>query len=246
MGRSALPPLRSLPRVFLPGVDPEGPISLPGAEIDKFRKVLRLRTGDYVAVLPGDGRLIVATFENQEVHPVEIVTPATEAARPVTLAQALPKADRIDDIVRSCTEVGVSRILLFSGERSVVRWEGAKLDDRLRRLGIIAREAAEQSFRVRLPRVDFAPSLAAVLDEHPEAIVFSEVEGERRTLSQVLPSPPQPVTLVIGPEGGWAPREIARIGDRGVTLGPRVLRVDTAAIAASALVLLNDEVELRE
>jgi 16S rRNA (uracil1498-N3)-methyltransferase len=237
MGRSDLPPLRSLPRVFVEGADPEaGPIDLPREEVEKLRKVLRLAEGDSIAVLPNDGTLIVCEFRARQGHPVSVERPDTEPALKLTVAQALPKADKLDTIVRQGTEIGVTRFVLFTAERSVVKWDAAKTADRVRRLTAIARESAEQCFRCRLPEIEVLANLSAVLQAHADAAVLSEVEGLPRPLRKTGDK----MTIVIGPEGGWAPRELTLIGDRGVTLGQRVLRVDTATAAAAALLLLPE------
>jgi 16S rRNA (uracil1498-N3)-methyltransferase len=201
--------------------------------------VLRLSTGDQVAVLPGDGRVIRCRLDGRTAAPLEVHLPETEPKRQVTLALALPKAGILDDVVRLCTEIGVAAFALFPSDRSVVRWEAAKLEPRLRRLAAIAREAAEVAFRTRLPAFAVHGSLAEVLAAHTEALVLSEGEDVAAHLSGRLPPSPAPVTLVIGPEGGWAPREVEQTGARAVTLGPRVLRVDTAAAAAVALAILG-------
>ena len=153
----------------------------------------------------------------------------------LTIAQALPKGEKVDEIVRACTEIGVAKFIFFSSERTVVKWDERKTADRLRRLQTIAREAAELSFRTRIPELEWANGLKAVLDKGPDAVVLSEVEG----LPRYLEPKGQNMTIVVGPEGGWAPRELEVIGDRGVTLGPRVLRVDHAAPSAAAILLLN-------
>jgi 16S rRNA (uracil1498-N3)-methyltransferase len=228
-------PLRSLPRVFVPGADPGGEIDLPKAEIDKLRKVLRLGPGAQIAVLPNDGSLIRCEFGTHSAQPLEVVFPDTEPRLFLTLAQALPKGDKLDEIIRACTSIGVSRFLLFSSQRTVVRWDEKKTQDRLHRLETIAREAAEVSYRTRLPVIELVKDLAAVLRLEPDAIVLSEVEG----LSAQLRPFSEAMTIVVGPEGGWAERELKEIGDRGVTLGPRVLRVDHAGAAAAALLLLG-------
>jgi 16S rRNA (uracil1498-N3)-methyltransferase len=160
--------------------------------------------------------------------------PSTEPDLHLTIAQALPKGDKIDEIVRACTELGVAQFIFFPSERTVVRWDEKKTASRLHRLEVIAREAAEVCFRTKLPQMSLAPDLNAVLKEHPASIVLSEVEG----LSPRLSRTSERMTVVVGPEGGWAPKELALIGDRGVTLGPRVLRVDHAAPAAAAILLL--------
>jgi 16S rRNA (uracil1498-N3)-methyltransferase len=214
---------------------PDGPIELPKEEIDKIRKVLRLSAGAEIAVLPNDGTLIRCEFQNREAIPKEVVHPQTEASLSLTVAQALPKGDKLDEIVRACTELGVAHFLLFPSERTVVRWDEKKTADRIHRLETIAREAAEVSFRTILPTFAVADGLATVLKVRPDAIVLSEVEG----LSPKLGPTGDAMTIVVGPEGGWSNRELALIGNRGVTLGQRVQRVDHAAPAAAALLLLD-------
>jgi 16S rRNA (uracil1498-N3)-methyltransferase len=227
---------RALPRVFLPGVDLSAEIVLPPDELDKLRKVLRLSSGALIAVLPDDGTLVRCELRGRVAMPVEVVRPETEPAMRLTIAQALPKGDKLEEIVRACTELGAVRFLLFASERTVVRWDEKKVEDRLRRLRTIAKESAEVSFRTRLPRIEFVDSLDEVLAMEPDAIVLSEVESVDRRLPSVLG---ESATLVVGPEGGWSPRELKMIGDRGATLGPRVLRVEHAAAAAAAILLLG-------
>jgi len=235
LGRGDVPPLRSLPRVFVPGADTAGPIELPQDEVDKLRKVLRLSSGATIAILPDDGSIIRCELQGHRAVPIDIHWPVVEAGLALTVAQALPKGEKIDEIVRACTEIGVARFLLFPSERTVVKWDEKKVVDRLRRLTTIAREAAELSFRTRIPKVEWRSGLKEVLSENPEAVVLSEVEG----ISPTLKPKGDRMTIVVGPEGGWAPRELEQIGDRGVTLGPRVLRVDHAAPAAAAILLLS-------
>jgi 16S rRNA (uracil1498-N3)-methyltransferase len=235
MGNRSIPPLRSLPRLFVENATPDAEIVLPDDEVDKLRKVLRLSPGAFIAVLPNDGSLIVCRLLHKTAEPLETVRPETEPALSLTLAQALPKGDKLDDIVRSCTEAGISHFLLFPSERTVVRWDAKKSADRLRRLNAIAREAAELSFRTRLPTLAFEESLIGVLKSEPEAVVLAEGESVRRKLTRTSD---QRMCVVVGPEGGWTARETALIGDRGVTLGPRVLRVDHAGFAAASILLL--------
>jgi len=228
-------PLRALPRIFVPEADPTDTIELPKAEVDKLRKVLRLGPGAQIAVLPNDGTVIRAEFDGRNARPLEVIRPNTEAPRSLTIIQALPKGDKLDEIVRACTEIGVAKFVFFPSERSVVRWDASKLEDRLVRLASIAREAAEVSFRARLPQFETAKNLGDVLTRWPAANVLSEVEG----LPKPLPTAGEEVEIVVGPEGGWSKVELELIGSRGVTLGPRVLRVDHAAAAAAAILLLD-------
>lgn len=225
-----------MPRAFVSGIPEElpGSILLPEEEYSKFYKVLRMKSGDEVALLPGDGRLVRCRLEGHSAVPTEVVRPETEPRVRLTLCLAMPKADKLDESVRMGSELGVTEFVVFPSDRTVVKWDEKKREARLRRLRAIARESAEVSFRTRSPRISLAASLEDVLTEFPSAQVLSEVEGVTRTMQAL-----EETALVIGPEGGWSPREVAAIGERAVTLGPRVLRVDTAVAAACALVLTD-------
>src|SRR5579862_7890821 len=149
--------LRAIPRAFVPGATATEPFELPTEELAKFRKVLRMATGDTIAVLPNDGSLITCRLEGRRAVPLDVFYPETEAPVRVTVAQALPKGDKLDEIIRGCTEIGVADFILFHSERTVVRWDEEKLAARVKRLEAIARESAEVSFRVRLPEFSVAP-----------------------------------------------------------------------------------------
>lgn len=225
-------PLRALPRVFIPGASPEGYIELPSAELDKIRKVLRLSSGAEIAILPDNGTLIRARLEGRHAEPLAVEHPNTEVDKPLVILQALPKGDKAEEIVRSCTEIGVSGFVFFPSRRTIVRWDEAKTDAKLNRLRTIARESCELSFRTRVPKISYLPSLDAVLKQFPACVALSESEETTPVLTQAL-------EVLIGPEGGWAPDEAEKIKDRGVTLGPRVLRVEHAGAAAAAILLLR-------
>lgn len=238
MGSRDVRSVRALPRAFVLGLpNPIGdPFELPKEEYDKFHKVLRLGSGDQVAILPGDGRLIRCELEGRGVRPLETVWPDTESAVRVELALAFPRPEKLEESVRMATEMGVVHFIVFPSDRTVVRWDDEKVKTRVERLERIAREAAEVSFRTALPTFEQRTSLADVLSSRPESVVLSEVQSVGKTLTSIDGSA---VTLVIGPEGGWSPREVELIGDRAATLGPRVLRVDTAVAAACSIVLLR-------
>ena len=236
MGRGDLPPLRSLPRLFVPGADPSDVIELPSEEVNKLRKVLRLSPGAIIAVLPNDGSIIRCEFQARTAVPIDVHRPDVEARKQLRVAQALPKGEKLDEIVRACTEIGVSSFTFFSSDRTVVRWDEKKTAEKLRRLQTIAREAAEVSFRTLIPTLEWSTNLKSVLATYPDAIVLSEVEG----IPKHLPVATDEMTVVVGPEGGWSPNEVKMIGEKGVTLGPRVLRVDHAAPAAAAILLLSN------
>ncbi len=236
----SVPPLRSLPRLFLPGAVFRDVIELPPKESDKFRKVLRMQDGDQILVLPNDGTSIRCELQGKNAIPLQMEHPDTEPKIHVTIIQALPKGERLETVLRMGTEIGVSKFVVFPAIRSIVQWDQKKIPEKFRRLEAICREAAEQSYRSIIPTLQWENSLQSVLKAFPEALVLSEMESEVKTLSDALRQPEnsEAVSFVVGPEGGWAPKELALIGDRGVTMGPRVLRTDTAGIAAASLALL--------
>lgn len=237
MGSSDSGSIRSLPRAFVPGIPDDLPdsILLPDEEFKKLHTVLRLAAGAEIAILPGDGRLIKCRLDGHFAWPIEVFYPITEPKTELTLCLAMPKVEKLEECIRMGSEIGVFKFIIFPSDRSVVHWDENKSAHKLKRLRAISREACEVSFRTRLPKIALAESLSAILDETPNAQVLSEQESANCKLKTA-----NSVTLVIGPEGGWSPREVALIGERAVTLGPRVLRVDTAAIAACAIVLNSD------
>lgn len=228
---------RALPRAFvsdLPNPLVE-PFRLPDSEFKKFKNVLRLKTGDEIGILPGDGRFVRCQLDGYDAIPLETILPESEAKTKLILCLGIPKPDKLEESVRLATEMGVHVIEIFSSERTVVKWNQEKLMKRLERLKSIAREAAEVSFRTHLPDILKRESLKEVLKVHPQSQVLSEYENVGKTLDHSTDE----IVLVVGPEGGWTRKEAELIGDRAITLGKRVLRVDTAVAAGVALALLN-------
>lgn len=180
-------------------------------------RVLRLRAGDEITVADGAGRWRRCRFGPvlEPVGPVE-VDPAPDP--PVTVAFALVKGSRPEWAVQKLTELGVDRIVALEASRSVVRGSSV---ERLRR---VAREAAVQSRRARLPAVEAGVAVAVAAGWTGAALAVGD--GDPLTLAT-------PVVLV-GPEGGWDPAELA-LGLPRVRLGPGLLRTETAAVAAGAL-----------
>lgn len=231
-------PIRALPRCFLPECDFSEPtVTFPVEEYKKFHHVLRLKSGVHLALFPNDGTVWRAEYHGKTAHLMSQEPVPTESSRHVVLAQALPKPDRLDEVIRAGSELGVSEFWLFPSDRTVVQWSPDKLADRVRRLQTIAREACEVAFRGRLPAFSVMPHFSAVLEACPAALILSEDPLLRRSFTEALARVADPTVVVIGPEGGWSPREVDLIGDRGLTLGARTLRVLTAATAACSLAL---------
>jgi 16S rRNA (uracil1498-N3)-methyltransferase len=226
--------IRALPRIFLPGVEMHCPFEIPKAEHDKLHNVLRLRSGAEIGVMPNDGTFWVCRMDGKIGVPIVQHRPDTEPSIFITVAQALPKGDKLDDIIKSCTEIGASRFVLFTGARSVVKWDEKKVEEKMRRIRALARESAELAFRMRIPTVEFRSDLNEVLTKESGIIALSEQESVTATIQELGAN----VCLVVGPEGGWAPREVEAMRPFAVTLGPRVLRTEHAGFAAIAKLLV--------
>ena len=191
-----------------------------------LRKVLRLRDGEAVSVTDGNGRwcLAVAVVEGNrlrlEVSSDVVAEPATD--RPVTIAAAIPKGDRLDWMVQKVTELGVDRLVLLHAERSIVRWKPDRVDHQLARLRRIADEALRQSRRVVRLAIEAPRPAVDVLGD----FVVAEPGGRSLCVADT--------SIAVGPEGGWTEAELSA-ADGQVDLGRNVLRTETAAVAVSAL-----------
>ena len=206
---------------------------VPAAIAHQVRRVLRLQDGDEIVLLDGAGNDALCRLEGADCVVESRGVAGGEPSHRLTVWQALLRGDHLEPVIRHGTEIGIARFGLVVSERSVARELSAT---RLERLRAIAREAAEQSERGIVPSVDPPVSLAeALAAASPGAILlFERSAGPRLT---ELPAPPD---LVIGPEGGFAPDEVAaaeRAGLRVAGLGPRILRSETVALAAAAVVL---------
>ena len=188
-------------------------------------RVLRLVPGSVVTVGDGEGRWrparLTAGVE------VEATGDVVADARPdpaITVAFALVKGERPELAVQKLTEVGVDRIVPFTAERGVVRWDGAKAERQVGRLTEIARQAAMQCRRTWLPQIEPVASFAAVAGR--EGATLADIEGEPPSLARP--------TVLVGPEGGWSATERAS-GLPLSRVGAHVYRAETAAIAVGAL-----------
>lgn len=218
----------------------EGRATLSGEQARQVASVLRLSAGDHV-VLVTEGQEIEVVLERVGPRAVEATVldrrPAAGEPR-IALTLALPvlKGDRTEEVIEAVTQLGAASIVPYVSARSVVREVG---DAKRRRWEKVAREAAETARRGRVPE------LRALLRWHdlfaalPTPVLVAW-EGERdRALADAL-APTGALSLVIGPEGGLEDAEVALARERGATtvsLGLRNLRSETAAVAATAVVL---------
>ncbi len=211
--------------------------------------VLRAASGDRIALLDDTGAEYFVTLSR--VGPKEAAGAVTGRAAegepsspPITLYQALLKADRFEQALQKCTELGVSRFVPIVTERCVRRVDAKWAANRYPRLRRIVTEAAEQSGRRRVPVLEAAVGLREACDA-AEGVRLIPWEGERVTGIRAALEAAGPgalrggVSVFVGPEGGLTEAEVAYAASRGVepvSLGPRVLRSETAAMAAVAAV----------
>lgn len=204
-------------------------------------RVLRLRPGEQITVSDGRGSVVEATVgEGDDRLVAHVMARRLEPEpRPVLhVYQALPKKGKLDLVVQKLTELGVASIHLFASRRSIPKWDAAKGQAHAARLGEVARQAAMQSRRAWLPVV-LAPVPLSSLELAEPVVVLDESATVR--LTEALPeTAPQAVGLVVGPEGGLTKEEVTALRARRVipvSMGPLILRTETAALAAAAIVL---------
>jgi 16S rRNA (uracil1498-N3)-methyltransferase len=230
-----------MPRFYCPTPLTTGqPLSLP-AGAARHVQVLRLQPGDVITLFNGDGGEFEATVTRMGRSDVDVdigVHHAVEreAVRAVHLLAGITANERMDWLVEKATELGVASITPLVAERSVLKLKGERAEKKLAHWQGIAVASAEQCGRNRVPPVHAAVTLAEWVKKAPpgERWVLSLSEGTQ-SLGQMLGD--GPVTVLSGPEGGLSPsEELAALaaGFAPVTLGPRVLRAETAPLAVLA------------
>lgn len=193
-----------------------------------LERVLRLRDGETVTASDGRGGVRRCAYvAGGSLDPMSEIDRREARTPTISIGFALVKGDRPEWIVQKLTECGVDGIRPFVAERSIVRWDEAKASRNAERFRQVARAAAMQSRQIWLPEVQAVASFEAL------ASSTSEAPSARADLGGAPPSLDAPFVLV-GPEGGWAPAEVAALPGT-VSLGPSVLRAETAALAAGIL-----------
>lgn len=222
-------------------------IIVTGKEAHHILDVMRLTVSDRVTVFDGTGaeyRGVIA-----EAGPRSVTVSVTEVRRQeaaacakVLLIQAVTKKDKMDYIVEKATELGVDTIVPVAAGRTIPHWGADKMASRLRRWAAIAREAAKQCGRADVPRVEAVTGMAGAL-RHAEGCalrLIAALTDDARPLSEFLGrAPAGDVAIAVGPEGDFTPDEVAMARAAGfsvVSLGPRVLKSDTAGLALLAMV----------
>jgi 16S rRNA (uracil1498-N3)-methyltransferase len=209
-------------------------LKLPPDETNHVHNVLRGRNGDFIEVVDGEGRLFTARLRGGgEADVVEMLVAPDEAGVEITLYQAVPKGGRMDLVVEKVTEIGATRIVPLLAERGVVSPREGKVG-RWRR---VAEAAARQALRFSVPEVAEPVRFEDAASEVGESGVLLHNAPDLQPVEAVVGSP---VSLFVGPEGGWSKDELLLAEDAGITfrsLGPYRLRSETAGIIAVARTL---------
>jgi len=226
-------------RLFVPRAHVEGPrVRITGAELRHLR-TLRLAPGERLAVFDEHGEEHDVRLERVGGHVAEALIvathrPARESALDLTLAPALLKGAKMDLVIEKATELGVRRLVPVLSRWAVPR--GARVE-RWRRIAVAA---AKQSGRTAIPEVEEPVPLDGLVTRPWPGLRILAWEGERDVPLTALPAHAAAVVVAVGPEGGFAEPEVAAARAAGfatITLAPRVLRAETAAVVAAALCL---------
>jgi len=218
-------------------------IALPEPAAQHLLRVLRLREGDACVLFNGDGndypaRVTVAGKRGGEVEILGSEPVDNESPLRITLVQGIARGEKMDLILQKATELGVAAFVPVSSQRSEVRLDAARAEKRLAHWRSVVASACGQSGRARVPEVQPPESLAAALEALPG-------QGRRllldpfaeATVASLEASGATAFTLAVGPEGGWSANDRSALqaaGFTGIRLGPRVLRTETAGLAAVA------------
>lgn len=219
-------------------------LDLPDEAARHVAQVLRMRVGEPLVLFNGEGgeyqATITATGRRDVAVSIDSFDPVDRESRlDITLVQCVSKGERMDYTVQKAVELGVSRILPLLSERSVVKLDAERWDKKLEHWRGIAASACEQSGRTRLPEVAPVQKLDAWLATSASALRLVLAPTESVSLNALPPA--TSIALLIGPEGGLSDNEIAaarQAGCVGIGLGPRVLRTETAGVAALAALQL--------
>ena len=233
-----------LTRVYVDAsLAPGTQIALVGNAASHVTRVLRLRVGQVLTLFNGRGGEHAASID--KAHGGEVTVSVGEHAAierespfPVTLAQGISRGERMDLVVQKATELGVSRLVPLLTERSVVRLDAQQADRKFNHWRAVAIAACEQCGRNRLPDVALPTQFRDFLRQAPEGGTRLLLSPEATRRIEDVPRPERGATVLIGPEGGLSEEEqqdAQASGFTAVRLGPRILRTETAAIAAITL-----------
>lgn len=231
-------------------------ICIEGSDVNHMKNVLRMKPGEQLSVSDGDNCRYLCQVESYEgaravLKIVETKAVDTELSSKLYLFQGLPKGDKMELIIQKAVELGAYEVIPVSMKRCVVKLDERKAQKKVNRWNEVARSAAKQAGRGRIPKVrdvmDFPKALNMAKDLDVVLIPYELAEGMEQT-RQVMEAvkPGQSVGIFIGPEGGFEKEEVYQTVDAGakeITLGRRILRTETAGLAVLSILMYHLEGE---
>ncbi|GIO27591.1 16S rRNA (uracil(1498)-N(3))-methyltransferase [Ornithinibacillus bavariensis] len=236
-------------RYFIPKANwQNNTISIEGDDAHHIIRVMRMQAGDKIICNKLDASAAICEITELNTDSVtaevlEWLESNTELPVNVTIAQGLPKGDKIELVLQKGTELGAYAFIPFQAERSVVKWDARKTDKKLIRFSKIVKEASEQSHRNRIPEIRQAMNLSQLIQEgqrydiklfaYEEEAKTNEFHSFSSVINQVKND--DHILICIGPEGGFSQEEVTSLKQHDfipVRLGPRILRTETAALYA--------------
>ncbi|MDN4495328.1 16S rRNA (uracil(1498)-N(3))-methyltransferase [Ureibacillus aquaedulcis] len=223
-------------------------LTITGENARHISKVMRMETGEQVIVVHDDTAFIceiVSIGQDVVVKQTGRTIPSPEMPIKVDIACGLPKGDKLELIAQKATELGMHALIPFSAERSIVKWDEKKGEKKTERLQKIAQEAAEQSHRTYIPAIMNPVSfkqLLKLVSEYDQVFIADEEDAKKETrtrfadkLKKVYDNESKSILLIFGPEGGISRNEAKSLLEAGaetMSLGPRILRAETAPLYA--------------
>lgn len=236
-------------RFYIDHIESQTAFLTDSEQLHHLKDVLRLKVNEGVNVSDGAGNdyagVITAIGKQQAEIRVTLKKTAPSPSLKLTVACAIPKGNRLDEIIDYLTQLGVERIIPMRTKRVVVKLDSTGAESRLKRWQKIALSAAQQSQQSRIPIIEPLTGFEDVVlnSQVYDLKLIPNLTGERKPIKDILAeSRPKNIILLIGPEGDFTPEEVVLALNKGflaVSLGDTVLRVATAAIAAAAYIKLS-------
>ncbi|MDE6905867.1 MAG: 16S rRNA (uracil(1498)-N(3))-methyltransferase [Lachnospiraceae bacterium] len=231
-------------------------ITITGGDVNHIKNVLRMKPGETIRVSNQKGqdyfcKITEVGEEFIQADILETEAATTELPGKIYLFQGIPKGDRMENVIEKAVELGVYEIIPVSMRYCVVKLDEKKQQAKLKKWQALAMAAAKQSKRSLVPNIhpvmSYKEALAYALQADVCLVPYENqagMEGTKASLSKIKGK--RSVSIIIGPEGGFAPEEIEAAGERGevISLGKRILRTDTAAITAMSMVMMEMEMEM--
>ena len=234
-------------RYFIEGSDDQSTVTINGDDFHHMTRVMRMNPGEtfYGVINQKTAIVKIESIQDKALTGsiIDWVEETKELPIHVTIANGLPKGDKLEWIIQKGTELGAYGFIPFNATRSIVKWDSKKAGKKTERLRKIAKEAAEQSHRTVIPTVsdpvDFKRLLALATNYDYKLIAYEEdaKQGEVSNLAKTIRgvTPGESLLLVFGPEGGLDSAEVNQLLENGFQtcgLGPRILRTETAPLYA--------------